>query len=444
MILIWNFLKTMINIKTIAISFYNKYIGNSSYKKNVLILVGGRVLAQTIPILLTPLLARIYSPEEFGVFAVYSTIVSLIAMISNGRYCLAILLPKKDENVKNLVLISCLFTLLVSLLVLLLLILWGETFFVFLNVAILQKYFYVLILNIIFVGFHEAFFYYALREKLYNYLSINLIIQATVLITVRLVLGFLGYTEIGLVLSYLLSYFMSFLLLSVKLNIKVNIKAFRGNIKLLLKRYSNFPKFTLLSDTIGVSSYNLPSILLNKFFGSTEAGYFSISDKVLGSPIWFITSSVGDVFKQEASEQYRQGQGCKVIFVKTAKTLFLLGLVPFLLIFFFLPILVPYLFGEVWTPAGEFIRILSLMYFSSFVVNPISYVVYIINKQQYGIMFQITKLISTVIAFYVGFQYQDLRITLLLLSLLVTVSNIIIFLISYRLSNDSAKVRTSK
>ena len=44
------------------------YIKDSQYKKNVLVMIVGRTIAQVIPILLTPLLTRIYSPSDFGIF----------------------------------------------------------------------------------------------------------------------------------------------------------------------------------------------------------------------------------------------------------------------------------------------------------------------------------------------------------------------------------------
>lgn len=430
----------MSKIKSVAKLFYAKYIGDSSYKKNVLTMVGARVIAQAIPILLTPLLTRIYSPEEFGVFAVYSTIASFVAMISNGRYCLSIILPKSKEKAQTLVLISSLFTIFTGILFFVILIFIGKNFFSALNIETISQYTPFLIATIIFVGLYEALFYYGLREKMYKILAVNIIIQASILILLRLSVGYLGYTGIGLIISHLVSYFVSYILLFFESKIQIDMKDLRKNSKQLLSKYVNFPRFSLLSDILSTLTNNSPNIFLNKIFGSTSAGYFSISDKVLGSPIWFVTSSVGDVFKQEASEQYRNGGNCITVFMKTSKALFLIGIIPFLLIFLFVPALVPFLFGENWAPAGEYIRIFAVMYFSSFVVNPVSYIIFIVNKQIHGILFQVIKLISIIIAFGLGLYYQNLTLGLIMWSGLITISNIIIFLISYKLARDSKYV----
>lgn len=421
---------------------YLKYIGDSHYKKNVLTMVGGRIIAQAIPILLTPLLTRIYSPAEFGVFGVYLTIVSLIALISNGRYCLSIILPKEKEEAQSMVLISSFLTVSLSILFLVILLLIGNQFFNLLSITSIKDYSFLLFLNILLIGLYEALFYYELREKKYKVLAINVIVQAGVLIITRLVVGYIGYTNLGLILSYIFSYFVSYILLIFKSDFRIRFVLSKLEVKKLLKRYVNFPKFSLFSDTLYTMSANLPNILLNKVFGSSAAGYFTLSDKILGSPLWLVTSSVGDVFKQEASEQYRNGGNCKLIFQKTTKTLFYIGIIPFIAIFAIVPPLVPFVFGEIWEPAGAYIRIFSLMYFSSFIVGPITHMAYIVNKQQYSILFQIVRLVAVIVAFTIGAYYHNLMVGLVLWSILITLSNILIFIISYKFARDSKYVET--
>ena len=41
----------------------------SEFSRNVLTLMTGTTIAQAIPIAISPILTRIYTPEDFGVFA---------------------------------------------------------------------------------------------------------------------------------------------------------------------------------------------------------------------------------------------------------------------------------------------------------------------------------------------------------------------------------------
>lgn len=420
--------------------FVKKFIKNSQYKKNITIMVGGRVIAQAIPILLTPLLTRLYSPSEFGMFGVYAAIIAFVAMISNGRYSLSIILPKSDIDAKRLFLLSSLLTVGVTAVFGLIFIVLGNWFFDFFEVSILQKYLSILILNILFIGLYESLYYYVLRTKNYKILTTNIIIQAFVLVSIRLLCGYLEFTEIGLIISYLIGYSVGYILLILRLKIPVFslFKEFKiFNYISLLKRYSRFPKYSLLADSLSVIATYSPNILLNKIFGSVVTGYYSMSDKILGSPIWFITSSVGDVFKQEASEQLRTKNSCFEVFIKTTKTLFFVGIIPFGILFIISPYVVPFVLGENWKEAGVFIQIFSIMYFLRFIISPVSHVIYIVNKQNYNVVFQAINLLTTVISFGLGLYFKDLYLCLITLSILTSISYIIVFIYSYKFAKES-------
>jgi len=75
----------------------------SEFSRNVLTLMTGTTIAQAIPIAISPILTRIYTPEDFGVFALYMSVASLLAVVDTGSYEHAIILPKKDEGAVNIV-----------------------------------------------------------------------------------------------------------------------------------------------------------------------------------------------------------------------------------------------------------------------------------------------------------------------------------------------------
>lgn len=53
----------------------------SEFSKNVLTLITGTTIAQAIPIAISPILTRIYTPEDFGVFALFVSLVGFISVI---------------------------------------------------------------------------------------------------------------------------------------------------------------------------------------------------------------------------------------------------------------------------------------------------------------------------------------------------------------------------
>ena len=67
--------------------------------------MSGTVISQIIAILVSPILTRIYSPDDYGVFGVYASIVGIVGVIITLKFEAAILLPKdngKAIRLKNL------------------------------------------------------------------------------------------------------------------------------------------------------------------------------------------------------------------------------------------------------------------------------------------------------------------------------------------------------
>ena len=79
-----------------------KFTPKSQFARNVITLMMGTTVAQAIPVAISPILTRIYSPEEFGFFALFISISSIFGAIVNGRYEMAIMLPDKEEDAINI------------------------------------------------------------------------------------------------------------------------------------------------------------------------------------------------------------------------------------------------------------------------------------------------------------------------------------------------------
>ena len=68
------------------------------FHKNIFTLVSGSSVSQIISILFIPLLSRLYMPADFGLLAIFIALLNLFGSIINGRYEMAIFLPKSDND----------------------------------------------------------------------------------------------------------------------------------------------------------------------------------------------------------------------------------------------------------------------------------------------------------------------------------------------------------
>ena len=122
----------------------SKLRAQSRYTRNVITLITGTGLAQAIPIAISPILTRLYSPEEFGVAAIYISCVAVMSLIATGCFELAITLPATDEEAAHVVTFTLKIGLLISILIYLPIFLFGSKLGYLLGDPTLTTWFYLL------------------------------------------------------------------------------------------------------------------------------------------------------------------------------------------------------------------------------------------------------------------------------------------------------------
>ena len=97
---------------------FNKY--QSKFFNDFLTLFKGSFFAQLIPLIISPVVARIYTPVQFGLLALFVSITTIIGSVINGRYEQAIMIVDTKEDMDALAFLSLIVSFLFSLLLFLL------------------------------------------------------------------------------------------------------------------------------------------------------------------------------------------------------------------------------------------------------------------------------------------------------------------------------------
>ncbi len=414
----------------------SKYIPEGSYRGNFVTITTGKILSQVIPVLLVPVLTRLYTPSDFGVFAIFLAVIGVVSFISNGRYNIAIILPKKEEDVIRLFSISVIINTFVLIILSLVVFLFGDVIASFLNLDVPSIVLYLIPVGIFLVGLFEPLYHLGLRRKLFKVLATGLVCKFTLIVLLKIAFAFFEIGSLCLILGHIVGYGIGiFLLIALLFYHKAFLK-FRKSTRSkelfnLAKIYKKFPMYSMPSDFLNEIARQLPHFLLNSFFGSVIVGQYSLTQRVLQSPITTIAGGIRDAFKEKASRDYREKGSCRKVFVDTLKKSSLFSIVPFVLLFIFAPVLVPIIFGPEWAPAGDYIRILTLLFFLRFIVSPLSTVLFITGKQVYKLIWEFFAVSSIIISFWVGFVYYDEYIALGIYSFSLSFLYIILLLISY-------------
>src|SRR5688572_10914955 len=86
------------DFKQLRKSFFKK----DSFAQNFAFVFSGKAIAILVQVIFAPLLARIYSPEAYGIFSVFTAVSVNLALVSTFRLEGALVLPKEDVEFKKL------------------------------------------------------------------------------------------------------------------------------------------------------------------------------------------------------------------------------------------------------------------------------------------------------------------------------------------------------
>lgn len=412
---------------------------NSPFAKNVATLAGGTGVAQAISIFTAPIVTRIYTPSDYGILALYMLVTGLLISFATMQYNNAIIVEKDDEIAKNLL----------ELIIIIAGILSATLFFVLLNlkrqIALLlnspelENWLLLTPFSIFINAWSIAFMALANRTKAFILMSKNRIISALLVPIVSIGLGLIIKGPTGLIIGLVFGQSLAALLLS---NYFFRTQGFRfifnkDIIKQSAIKHINFPKYSLASEFIYNFTNQIPILMLGKYFGSASVGHFNLSNRLLGMPVGFLAGSVSEVFRQRASEDYKNTESCEKIFLKTLKTLSLISIVPFTIIFLFGPQIFSFAFGKQWIEAGNFAQIMSILFFFKFTISPLTYVFFISQKQKVSFILQVIRLVGLLLSFIITYALtSDVFITLYVFVSYYCLIYLVFLILSWRYSKN--------
>jgi O-antigen/teichoic acid export membrane protein len=413
-----------------------------SFSKNVITLLTGTTLAQAIPIAVAPILTRIYTPDDFGLFALYVAISSIVGIMATGRYELTIMLPKNERDAANLFIVSILVTHLVSLVLLGVVFFFNRTITRLLGNPEISFWLYFVPLSVLLTGIYQSLNYWSNRKKQYKYLAVNRIIQNSTMSCSQLAAGFSGYNCGGLISGSIIGLGAATISLGIKL-FKEDKTIFFNTTKqekiTIAHRYINFPRYLIFAHLLNSASFQSPNILLNMFFGSSTAGFYMLTRRVISVPMSIVARAIGDIFRQEASHEFIHKGQCIKVFYKTLKLLFLIAVLPFTIFYFIAPDLFAFIFGEQWRIAGKYAQILTPMVFFQFITSPLSLMFMVAEKQRLDLIWQIILFLTTSSSLAIGYFFESTTCALVLFSGSYSIMYIISVIMSARFARGNQK-----
>jgi O-antigen/teichoic acid export membrane protein len=377
-----------------------RILPRGKFARSVAVMTAGTALGQGLVLASAPLLTRLYTPADFGMLAVYGSIVSLVAVVGALRYELAIALPEDDESAANLLLLALILVMVTSLLAGLGVWLLADQLVRLVNTAALKPYLWLVPLGVLGAGIYEALTFWAVRKKAFTTIARTRLTQGAGQVLTQIILGLLKLGPVGLLLGQALGKAGGSGTLAT-----LAWKHDRESIKRISAsgmyraalRYRRFPMLSSSTAVLNYSGLYLPPILLAAFYGPQVAGWFLLGQRVIGLPTMVVGKSVSDVYMGEAAQLVRTDpHALERLFTKTAKRLTLMGAPPLLVLGLVAPWVFALVFGEGWREAGVYAQLMAVAFLAQFVTTPLEATFAVTERQDLGLARHTIRLVLVV------------------------------------------------
>jgi O-antigen/teichoic acid export membrane protein len=392
--------------------------------RNVVTLVSGTTFVQIVAILIYPVLSRLYTPDDFGLFGLYMSIISITAIIATAKYEMAIMLPRKEEDAVNLLGVSISISVMITLFLMVVIIVFNRPICLFLGNEALSPWLYFVPLSTLLVGLFQSFKLYANRNKRYRLITGANMGQSLTNSAAKLSVGPLVKGPAGLITGTILGQLIGALIFIVP-----GLRKNRENLALitrskmtgLSKQYNLFPKFNMFQGVVNNLSAALPIFIFNSFFTAAIAGFFTLGYSIIQRPMNLVASAFYQVLSQRIIERYNKGQRIYPEIKKFLYRLLQLVTIPFILVAIFAPAIFRVVFGQEWEEAGNYTQIIIPWLFMISLTMPLSFIPDMFRRQKKAMILDVIRFILRAISLIAGILRHDVYLGLMLFSTTSTV-----------------------
>lgn len=407
------------------------------FLKSFSLLASGSIIAQAITIILSPVVTRLFTPEQFGLYTIVVTAISLFGPVICLKYDMAIVIAKGEKETYSLIKLCLLMAIPLSLLISILyvLIIMSESY------STLQLWGYIFAIAILLstYGINNILLAYNNKSGLYKIISSVTVIKSVVNNILLVLSGLINSGVLGLLGSQIISSLAG--LRSQSKDIRKNINKFKNinfvDIKNVFLDYKKLPIFNATSAIITTSVYSTINLFIAVAFSAQQLGLYSLSYRVLGIPFTVISANIARVFFNSASMELHNNGSFSKTFTRTILFLAITVLSTITILAIISPWLFSTIFGEEWAKAGTYVRLLAPMFAIRLISESLTTSFIVSGKQHIELIFQSALLVGQLLIYSICYFYSiPIEQFLLFISFLYLLIHGIMILSMYKLSKE--------
>lgn len=382
----------------------------TAYGRNFsLLLIGGAVVS-AIPLALSPLLTRLYSPAEMGAAALISTTIGVASAIITGRYEIPIGFVADDRDGADLARTALFVTLVTVLATVVGMVAFSGPVRSWLRYDLLGGWIWLLPVGLAFQGILQTTTLWLNRKERFGELVVAKASRSLVNAGLGLTLGLLAFGPGGLVVGTVTG-----------LGIAAGYSAWRMREQLrslgvawapavplgaTLRKYVHYPLYNASTSLLDSLSFSAPVYFLVHFFSAEEAGAYSLCLMVFGAPAVLVMEAVTQASMIPFVAAIRRGEGVRRLVWSRVRGLAAVALVVLAPITLVAPQLFAAGFGARWTGAGHMAQWVAWIFAVRLLVSPFSFILNVVGWNRRLAAWKITYFLATISVLYFSSQLR--------------------------------------
>lgn len=384
---------------------------DSRFARDVATLVTGSAIAQAIALAFSPVITRIYDPEQFGIYSTFMAIAQVLIPVAGLSYPLAMVLPSSDADARGIGKLAVGVAVTTSVLLALAILIVEQTASSNLIPGLSNTYLYLLPLLIPPAAWLQALQYWMIRKSMFRITARIAVLQSLAVNSAKVVTGW--WYPIGAVLIFIT--FLGTILHGSMMRFAARgdfrgLRAEHGSKPLEMNRvrrlaadYSEFPVYRAPQALLNALSQGIPVILLGSYFGASAAAFYAIAKTALGAPLQLIGRALTDAFYPRFVQAAREKADLRKYLVRTTVALAAVGILPFSVVVVFGPFLFDLVFGSEWSTAGHYARWVAIWYFFAFLNRPSVSAVAVLNLNAGFLVYEVGSAVLKLGTLMAGF-----------------------------------------
>jgi O-antigen/teichoic acid export membrane protein len=360
--------------------------------RDVAALGSGTLLSQATMCLATPVLLRLYSPADLGVYALlysYSALLSTLCTWKIER--LIVVVPSRQASLHLLTALVAIAVVVTFALLLFVTVVITLNVLPFEGALLWSIPFSVFVLAVS-AGQRSTL----IRERAYRVAAMAQIARSVVFLggAIATALWWHGSILMGalpMLLWQITGDLAGLLLQSWANGSVIRLKLKRPRLRralLTVRNQGSFLGALGASQVICSINQQIPISAVAFAFGRAQAGLYTLAIGLVAVPCSVVATAVADVVNQRLARCYAERRPFSHLLARTMGTMALVGIGPFLGIALLSPVVLPVLMGPRWVNAGPAVTILSVASYLFFVEASAGHVAVIVRAQRYILVWQ--------------------------------------------------------